>query len=48
MRTSHMPATLKMKGWRVRPDGRWETDVPIVQKHRFQVAVWFETKYVSE
>ena len=37
----------ELKGWRVRPDGRWETDVPIVQKHRFQVAVWFEQLYVN-
>ena len=37
----------ELKGWRVRPDGRWEADVPIVQKHRFQVAVWFEQLYVN-
>ena len=29
------------------PDGRWEADVPIEQKHRFQVAVWFEQLYVN-
>ncbi|MBP5509729.1 MAG: right-handed parallel beta-helix repeat-containing protein [Kiritimatiellae bacterium] len=37
----------ELKGWRVRPDGRWEADVPIEQKHRFQVAVWFEQLYVN-
>lgn len=37
----------ELKGWRVRPDGRWETDIPIEKKPRFQVAVWFEQLYVN-
>ena len=37
----------ELKGWRVRPDGRWETDVPIKNMPRFQIAVWFEQLYVN-
>ena len=37
----------ELKGWRARPDGRWETDVPIKNMPRFQIAVWFEQLYVN-
>ena len=36
-----------LKGWRVRPDGRWEANVPMRQMHRFDVAIWFEQLYVN-
>lgn len=36
-----------LKGWRARPDGRWETDVPMRQLPRFKIALWFEQLYVN-
>ena len=36
-----------LKGWRVRPDGRWEADVPVRQVGRGENALWFEQLYVN-
>lgn len=36
-----------LKGWRARPDGRWETAAPMRQMVRFQVMLWFEQLYVN-
>ncbi|MBO4287766.1 MAG: right-handed parallel beta-helix repeat-containing protein [Kiritimatiellae bacterium] len=36
-----------LTGWRVRPDGRWETDAPVRKMHRFESMLWFEQLYVN-
>lgn len=36
-----------LKGWRIRPDGRWEADVPVVQMGRSTTILWFEQLYVN-
>ena len=36
-----------LKGWRARPDGRWETDVPVRKVGRGENALWFEQLYVN-
>ena len=36
-----------LKGWSVRPDGRWEADVPVREMGRYKSVVWFEQLYVN-
>ena len=36
-----------LKGWHVRPDGRWETAVPVSKVGRGENALWFEQLYVN-
>jgi len=37
----------ELTGWRVRPDGRWEADVPMKDMGRFKIALWFEQLFVN-
>lgn len=45
--SAHIVGARDLAGWRVRPDGRWEADIPVRQMERYQTLEWFEQLYVN-